>query len=696
MNYVGDFSPGETVQIWYNTFNSADPSASVTTTNLADTDIHIYKDDGLTQRTNAAGTAVDIDVDTYVGVHKLTIDTADNTVTDFYEAGHDYAVVVEGTTVYAATVNACVGTFSIANRRVAGEMCHSSIEAYTDTTNFTLTTGEASANNDAYNGCTIIVTDQVTRIQKGIGHISDYVGTTRAIVLHAAPLCTAFTWAVGDSVEIFATSVFANVDTVGQTLQTANDNGGDINAILADTNELQQDDIPSLISTAQADLDTITGTAGVLIGTDAMDRSGTLDVNTKTITANAITATAVANGAIDNATFAADVGSTAYATNTIALACDKAGLNGVNAIQISGDSTAADNLELQYDGTGLIGDSFPATQASVAAVGGGLAIKTTMASVTVIQGSEQDLANAATSDDSRWTGDDDGAGAEFIFRCTPADTTNIPVEITFEGYYDEPTGATNGATLQVYNFNSASWNTIAAFTNASSDEKHEIPLSHAHKAPGGGTLETVAYTFGDVLIKFLQDTTETGNACILIDYMVGGYVGSPLTAAEIESECNDALVALNLDHLLKTVTAAADMTAEVVDNTILSRILANGDTSVFVPSTDGLQPIRDEIVLLDAVADAIKVVTDDQATASTTLVNGTVAATAGSTTEIYSDDITEATADHYNGRIIIFTSGDMKNQATDITDYALVGGEGYFTVTATTETAAENVTFVIV
>jgi len=35
------------------------------------------------------------------------------------------------------------------------------------------------------------------------------------------------------------------------------------------------------------------------------------------------------------------------------------------------------------------------------------------------------------------------------------------------------------------------------------------------------------------------------------------------------------------------------MTAEVADNTVLSRILSNGDTSVFVPSTDGLQPIRD-------------------------------------------------------------------------------------------------------
>lgn len=63
--------------------------------------------------------------------------------------------------------------------------------------------------------------------------------------------------------------------------------------------------------------------------------------------------------------------------------------------------------------------------------------------------------------------------------------------------------------------------------------------------------------------------------------------------AEVQSEVTDSLVAHNLDHLCLTATAAADMTAEVADNTILARILSNGDTSVFDPSTDGLQPIRD-------------------------------------------------------------------------------------------------------
>jgi len=81
-----------------------------------------------------------------------------------------------------------------------------------------------------------------------------------------------------------------------------------------------------------------------------------------------------------------------------------------------------------------------------------------------------------------------------------------------------------------------------------------------------------------------------------------------------------------------------------------------------------------------------------------TIVAGTVSydVTAASAVVFYSDDITEATADHYNGRIVIFTSGGIANQATDITDYSLVSGEGKFTVTELAEIPADNVTFVIV
>ena len=64
---------------------------------------------------------------------------------------------------------------------------------------------------------------------------------------------------------------------------------------------------------------------------------------------------------------------------------------------------------------------------------------------------------------------------------------------------------------------------------------------------------------------------------------------------EVQSEVNDALIANNLDHLALTATGSADMTTELADSTILSRLFANGDTSAYVPSTDSVQAIRDKL-----------------------------------------------------------------------------------------------------
>lgn len=111
--YYGDFPVNATVYIPINTFDSNDPTASVTATNLLNTDVHIHKDGGTTQRNNAAGITMTIDYDSITGNHLLIIDTSDNTVADFFQAGHEYQVRVEGVTVDAGTINAWVGCFSI-------------------------------------------------------------------------------------------------------------------------------------------------------------------------------------------------------------------------------------------------------------------------------------------------------------------------------------------------------------------------------------------------------------------------------------------------------------------------------------------------------------------------------------------------------------------------------------------------------
>jgi hypothetical protein len=111
--YFGDFAEDATVYIPINTFSSNDPTASVTVTDLLNTDVHIHKDGGTTQRNNAAGITMTVDYDSITGNHLLAIDTSDDTVAGFWVAGHEYQVRIEGATVDAGTVNAWVGAFSI-------------------------------------------------------------------------------------------------------------------------------------------------------------------------------------------------------------------------------------------------------------------------------------------------------------------------------------------------------------------------------------------------------------------------------------------------------------------------------------------------------------------------------------------------------------------------------------------------------
>jgi len=79
------------------------------------------------------------------------------------------------------------------------------------------------------------------------------------------------------------------------------------------------------------------------------------------------------------------------------------------------------------------------------------------------------------------------------------------------------------------------------------------------------------------------------------------------------------------------------------------------------------------------------------------IITGTVDDTvAPTTTEFEADDITEATADHYKGRVIIFTTGALAGQGTTISSYSLAGGKGHFVVVTLTEAPANNDTFIIV
>ncbi len=119
MNYVGDFVDDATVYIPFNTFDSNDPSASVTITNLAQGDVEVWKN-GVVQTTPGSGVTLTLNIGANNGSHLIAVDTSNTTDAGWFATGNDYQVRINGTTVDGATVNAWVGSFSIQNRFMRG------------------------------------------------------------------------------------------------------------------------------------------------------------------------------------------------------------------------------------------------------------------------------------------------------------------------------------------------------------------------------------------------------------------------------------------------------------------------------------------------------------------------------------------------------------------------------------------------
>jgi hypothetical protein len=193
--YLGDFKYGQTIYIPFATYGTN--GESLTMSGLATTDIEVYKNGSVTQRASDAGyTLLDtdgIDFDGETGIHGCSIDTSDNTTAGFWGPGNEYMVVFSTITVNAQTVRV-LRTFSIENRGGDEILNRTTIATLASQTSFTLTAG--SADNDAYNGCTIIVHDAGSVVQKAVGLIRDYTGASKTVTLQFDP--AVFTMAVGD------------------------------------------------------------------------------------------------------------------------------------------------------------------------------------------------------------------------------------------------------------------------------------------------------------------------------------------------------------------------------------------------------------------------------------------------------------------------------------------------------------------
>lgn len=357
---------------------------------------------------------------------------------------------------------------------------------------------------------------------------------------------------------------------------------------------------------------------------------------------------------------------------------------GVNVVQISGDATSADNLENYTDGT-------------------------TPMPVNVTQ-----LSGDATAADNLEAALDGTGGVTITAALTGNITGSLSGSVgSVTGAVGSVTGAVGSVSGNVGGNVTGSVGSLAAQAKADVNAEVDTALIDIHldhllaadydpaSKPGIGTALLNELVESDAGVSRF-----TANALEQAPTGGGAADGSGFTAipwnpawdAEVQSEVTDALnvydppTKAELDSAVAPLATAAALTTvdDLIDTevaaikTVVDAVKAKTDLLTFTVA--GLLDANTKAVSDDTTAaDILEALMDAGCLGQ---VNGVA-----TTTSIPADGFTEATNDHFNGRLITFVTGALKWQQTAITDY--VGATQTFTVSALTEAPADNDFFVI-
>ena len=222
------------------------------------------------------------------------------------------------------------------------------------------------------------------------------------------------------------------------------------------------------------------------------------------------------------------------------------GVGESNAVQISGDSTAADNLESMFDGTGYEDNTAPSSRAQVAAIGSSTGgafnfVAEADNSASAIQG--KSLVGTINSGTFSSTQATDGTPIEI------QDAANvITYALTFDvGAVRESTsvnvtanvdGNTDQIVVQAYDFDGSAWETIGVLSGSgsSSYQTLEAPLLSKHTSSTGKVhiaFDTVSTTpsllqVDSVFVSAVAKINIIGytNASVWVDEVAGTSTGT--------------------------------------------------------------------------------------------------------------------------------------------------------------------------
>lgn len=182
---------------------------------------------------------------------------------------------------------------------------------------------------------------------------------------------------------------------------------------------------------------------------------------------------------------------------------------------ISGDTTAADNLELQYDGTGLTGDTFPSTQAQLSNIANvGSAVNKSADSYTLTTGTQtaNSYTDTAALDGVRHTHTDTAGQLDLYYEFIIGGGS--PSSVTITG---KLTGVNDDLEMYAYDWVATTWVQIGVMNGTTSSTNAVFAYDLFVSMVGTGA------DIGKVRIRFTDGAYTLTSATLYVDQIFVSY-----------------------------------------------------------------------------------------------------------------------------------------------------------------------------
>lgn len=278
-----------------------------------------------------------------------------------------------------------------------------------------------------------------------------------------------------------------------------------------------------------------------------------------------------------------------------------------NAIQISGDSVAADNVEATYDGTGYTDDNAPATQqqlGNIALTGAAVATpaKDAPNGFVIISGeneaNDEDSTHAldGTTHDLEAINDGGTEKIEAYYEFSIGGD-GIPTGIVAHHQFDKGGGATKNLTLWAYNWAAATWNQIDTLVSGTSLETDAYTLFTSHVGTGANLgLVRFRYLTGSVA---LSATSKLIVDQIFVEYAIVsrtvGYANGAIWVNTNASNTNtESFIDGTADNPVSTWAAALTLSSQLG---ITRFQIINGSAITLTGNSDNYSIVGQEYTL---------------------------------------------------------------------------------------------------